>query len=238
MSVNWLSGFKRSRVFFSITMLVIMSITCGIFGFEYIDEREFAGIENQPQTKPTGNISLVVKVAPRVLEVHNDGELYKTYRIAVGKSKTPTPIGEWNVVWKDYNWGTGFGTRWMGLNVPWGIYGIHGTNKPWSIGQFASHGCIRMKNTDVEELFEWVPVGTLVRIEGRKMQVQRVLKYQITGSDVAMLQMKLRELGYLNTRADGIFGKVTEEAVSRFQIEHGLEANGIVNRSTLDLLGI
>jgi len=58
----------------------------------------------------------------------------------------------------------------MGLNVPWGIYGIHGTNKPWTIGQFASHGCIRMRNKDVEELFEWIPVGTNVLIEGRKMK--------------------------------------------------------------------
>lgn len=238
MNINRLSELKRSRIFFSVAMLLIMSLVCGILGFDYIDERELAGIENQPTTKPIGNVSLVVKVTPRVLEIHNDGELYKTYRIAVGKSKTPTPIGEWNVVWKDYNWGTGFGTRWMGLNVPWGIYGIHGTNKPWSIGQFASHGCIRMRNKDVEELFEWVSVGTPVRIEGRKIQIQRVLKYQNSGSDVAMLQMKLRELGYLSTRADGIFGKATEEAVSRYQVEHGLAATGIVNNSTLDLLGI
>lgn len=215
-----------------------MSIIGGILGFEYIDERDLAAIDNQPTTKPPGNISLVIKVPQRVLEVYNDGQIYKTYRVAVGKSKTPTPIGEWNVVWKDYNWGTGFGTRWMGLNVPWGIYGIHGTNKPWSIGQFASHGCIRMRNKDVEELFEWVPVGTPVRIEGKKIKVQRILKYQTAGPDVAVLQMKLRDLGFLSTRADGIFGKLTEDAVRVFQAEHGLESNGIVNKSTLDLLGI
>jgi len=69
-------------------------------------------------------------VPERILEVYNDGQLYKKYRVAVGKSETPTPVGEWKVVWKDYNWGSGFGTRWMGLNVPWGIYGIHGTNNP------------------------------------------------------------------------------------------------------------
>lgn len=232
------SNFKRSRIYFSIALLLIMSIVCGILGFEYIDDRELASIENQPKTKPPGEISIVIKANNRVLEVYSDKELYKTYRIAVGKSETPTPIGEWNVVWKDYNWGTGFGTRWMGLNVPWGIYGIHGTNKPWSIGQFASHGCIRMRNKDVEELFEWIPVGTPVRIEGRKIKVQRVLKYQVNGSDVAILQMKLKELGYLDARADGIFGKVTEEGVRAFQTEHGLEVTGIVNRPMLDMLGI
>lgn len=238
MSIASLSRLKRSQIFFSIALLLIMSLICGILGFEYMDERELAAIENQPTTKPPGDISITIKLSQRLLEVYNDGQLYKTYRIAVGKSQTPSPVGEWNVVWKDYNWGTGFGTRWMGLNVPWGIYGIHGTNKPWSIGQFASHGCIRMRNKDVEELFEWVPVGTPVRIEGRKIKVQRVLKYQVSGSDVAMLQLKLRDLGYMNTRADGIFGKVTEEAVKAFQAEHGLEANGIVNRAMLELLGI
>ena len=52
----------------------------------------------------------------------------------------------------------------MQLNVPWGIYGIHGTDKPWSIGQAVSHGCVRMYNQDAEELYGKVPVGTPVRI--------------------------------------------------------------------------
>lgn len=203
-----------------------------------MDERELTTADNQPNVRPDGTISIVIKIQQRVLELYNNGELYKTYKIAVGKSKTPTPIGEWNVVWKDYNWGTGFGTRWMGLNVPWGMYGIHGTNKPWSIGQFASHGCIRMRNKDVEELFEWIPIGTSVRIEGRKIQVKRILKYQSTGPDVVLVQMKLKDFGYLNTRADGIFGSVTEEAVRAFQAEHGLEATGVVNKSMIELLGI
>ena len=37
----------------------------------------------------------------------------------------------------------------------------------------------------------------------------------IAGPDVVRLQRKLKELGYLNTRADGIFGKVAEEAVQK-----------------------
>lgn len=229
---------KRPRVYYGMVIFLIMSIICGILGFEYIDEQELAGIENQPDSTPAGSVSITIKISERILEVYSDGELYKKYRIAVGKSDTPTPIGEWNVVWKAYNWGSGFGTRWMGLNVPWGIYGIHGTNKPWSIGQFASHGCIRMRNRDVEELFEWVPIGTPVRIEGRKMKVKRVLKYEMTGSDVALLQIKLRELGYLNSRADGIFGVITEDAVRRFQTEHGLEATGVVTKKIIELLGI
>lgn len=43
-------------------------------------------------------------------------------------------------------------------------YGIHGTNVPVSIGQAASHGCIRMRNADIEALAPLVPVGTPVYI--------------------------------------------------------------------------
>lgn len=221
--------------------ILVLGIFFSLLGFEYMDEAEFAALPpNQPTATPAGQLSLVIKINDRILEVHQDGQLYKKYRIAVGKGETPTPIGEWKVVWKDYNWGTGFGTRWMGLNVPWGIYGIHGTNKPWSIGQFASHGCIRMRNKDVEELFEWVAINTPVRIEGRKVKVQRDLKFKHMGSDVVLVQMKLKELGYLSAqeRADGIFGRATDEAVKRFQIEHGWQADGVVNKPLLELLGI
>lgn len=237
--INLLSvTLKRGRILFSVAVFVIMSLFFGLIGFEYMDEKELAAIDNQPATRPAGSLNIVINVARRNLEVYNDNQLYKTYRIAVGKSETPTPIGEWNVVWKDYNWGTGFGTRWMGLNVPWGIYGIHGTNKPWSIGQFASHGCIRMRNKDVEELFEWIPIGTPVRIEGRKIRVQRVLKYQTAGADVVLIQMKLKELGYLNARADGIYGNVTAEAVKAFQNDQGLEVTGVVDKVFVEKLGI
>jgi lipoprotein-anchoring transpeptidase ErfK/SrfK len=50
----------------------------------------------------------------------------------------------------------------MGLSIRG--YGIHGTNAPESIGHSASHGCIRMRNTDVEELFDLVDVGIPVQL--------------------------------------------------------------------------
>jgi hypothetical protein len=43
-------------------------------------------------------------------------------------------------------------------------YGIHGTNVPSSIGRNASHGCIRMRNRDVEQLFEMMSVGDEVEL--------------------------------------------------------------------------
>ncbi len=234
-----LSGVWRRRpLYLAVAGLVLAVLAAGFAAVDYADELELAAAPGQPASPPEGAVSLKINVVKRTLEVYDDGVLHKTYRVAVGKSRTPTPFGEWKVVWKDYNWGTGFGTRWMGLNVPWGTFGIHGTNKPWSIGSFASHGCIRMRNRDVEELFEWVRIGTPVVIEGGRTRVNRVLKYQSVGPDVVLAQLKLKELGYLESRADGIYGLVTEEAVKRFQRDRGLEENGVLGPDALTMLGV
>jgi lipoprotein-anchoring transpeptidase ErfK/SrfK len=111
-----------------------------------------------------------------------DGTVAKTYRVAVGMSAYPTPTGAFRIISKEKNptwnppnsaWARGMGpvppgpgnplgTRWMGLNSP-GI-GIHGTPSPSSIGTAASHGCIRMKIPEAEDLFDRVFVGTPVEI--------------------------------------------------------------------------
>ncbi|MEV3098568.1 L,D-transpeptidase [Paenibacillus larvae] len=67
-----------------------------------------------------------------------DGKRIKQFPVGLGKQKTPTPIGEFTVINKYKNWGSGFGTRWIGLNVPWGIYGIHGTNR-----QLSPYNCVK-----------------------------------------------------------------------------------------------
>ena len=48
------------------------------------------------------------------------------------------------------------------MTLSGGEYAIHGTNKPESIGKFASYGCIRMLNQDITDLFERVDVGAQV----------------------------------------------------------------------------
>lgn len=89
----------------------------------------------------------------------------KIYPIAVGKPETPTPTGIYHIITKVVNPGGVLGTRWMGLDIPNGPYGIHGTFQPDSIGKAISNGCIRMYNEDIEELFSQVRVGTTVAIE-------------------------------------------------------------------------
>ncbi len=159
----------------------------------------------------------------------------KTYPVAVGKPQTPTPLGNWTIVQKALNPGGPFGARWMRLSVPWGGYGIHGTNRPSSIGKAASHGCIRLYNADVIELYERTPLGTPVNIFG-KANTGRILSRGDEGKDVKELQKILKTLGYYRVKSDGRFGPVTEAAVIAFQGDNQLIADGIVGPYTYHAL--
>jgi lipoprotein-anchoring transpeptidase ErfK/SrfK len=114
-----------------------------------------------------------------------DGTVMKrirTYPIAIGQPAYPTPTGNYSVIQKQVNptwfppnsqWAAGLGpvppgpgnplgTRWIGTSAP--AIGMHGTPNPSSIGSMASHGCIRMYISDVENLYPRVEIGTPVFI--------------------------------------------------------------------------
>jgi lipoprotein-anchoring transpeptidase ErfK/SrfK len=186
---------------------------------------------------------LEIDVATRTIKLVEEGQVIVKYPVAVGKSETPTPLGEWRVVQKSTHWGNGFGTRWMGLNVPWGIFGIHGTDKPYSIGTYASHGCIRMFNRDVEKLYPQVPLGITVRIvENGKMFPKDLkpikLKKNSYGQQVVYVQSRLKELGIELDRADGRFGNMTELSIKYFQVWHGLKVTGEMDEETYRAMGM
>jgi len=118
---------------------------------------------------------ILVSLPECKLAVVEDGKVVKIYSVAVGKSSTPSPVGEFQVINRVaapsyYKPGlvipkgpeNPLGTHWIGLDSK--KIGIHGTNQPRSIGRRASHGCIRMKNEDVAELFSRVRVGDAVEI--------------------------------------------------------------------------
>ncbi|WP_434296148.1 L,D-transpeptidase [Clostridium sporogenes] len=107
---------------------------------------------------------IVINTKAHTLTLFRDNNVYKTYKVAVGKPSTPTPKGTFKIVNRAINPGGPFGARWLGLNIPYGDYGIHGTNNPSSIGKSVSNGCIRMFNNQVIELSNLVPIGTTVTI--------------------------------------------------------------------------
>lgn len=121
---------------------------------EKVQRTERAALLQQPVIK-------IVK-SRRTLILLNGSSPVKNYPVALGKPGTPTPLGNFAVATKIPNPGGVLGTRWMGLNFD--AYGIHGTNKPWLIGQLVSNGCVRMHNAHVEELYNFVRLGTPILI--------------------------------------------------------------------------
>lgn len=123
---------------------------------------------------------VIVDINSRKLRLIQDGRVVKTYPVAVGTAAHPTPRGKYEVIDKQYNpawyppnspWAAGLGpippgpgnplgTRWIGTSAD--AIGIHGTYADYSIGTAASHGCVRMHISDVEELFEEVSLGSTV----------------------------------------------------------------------------
>ncbi|NLG85447.1 MAG: L,D-transpeptidase family protein [Firmicutes bacterium] len=170
---------------------------------------------------------LVIDIHLRLLILLEGRRVVATFPVAVGKEGTPTPVGNYRISYIA-QWGGGFGTRFLGLDVPWGIYGIHGTNKPWTIGGYESHGCIRMFNEDVERLAAMVEVGTSVHIIGDPFYGTTALGPGEQGAPVVFLQRRLRQLGFYHGRADGYYGSATEKAVMAAQKAHGLPVTGRV----------
>lgn len=122
---------------------------------------------------------VLVSIADRRLAVIEDGKVLEYFPVAVGAAVSPSPTGEFEIVSRVANpayyhdgvvmaasENSPVGTRWIGLNLKG--YGIHGTNAPKSIGRAASHGCIRLKNQDVERLYAMLRVGDVVEIRGER----------------------------------------------------------------------
>ena len=127
------------------------------------------------ESKARSERRIVVSIPDRKLALLENNHVVKIYDVAVGAAVRPSPRGEFQIARRLENptyykpgvmigpgAGNPLGTRWVGLNVKG--FGIHGTNRPDSIGHDASHGCIRLRNRDIEELFARVKVGDRVSL--------------------------------------------------------------------------
>jgi|SRR5579871_277384 len=147
--------------------------------------------ENRGQTARR----IVVSIPDRKLAVIESGQIVRIFSTAVGAERTPSPSGSYRIVQRlsDPTWYTKgrivppgksnpLGTRWLGLSAKG--YGIHGTNNPLSIGHNVSHGCIRMRNRDVEQLFSMVSVGDAVELYSeRTPEVESIFGSVSAGED-------------------------------------------------------
>jgi hypothetical protein len=135
---------------------------------------------------------------------YEDGKLVKRYKVGIGRNFEETPVGQFKVAVKvlDPTWyPTGrkpvppgpanpLGTRWIGLGRTG--YGVHGTNVPWTIGSPCSGGCVRLVNSEAEELFERVRLGTPVEIVYDQIEF---VHDQATGEDTLIIWSDLYHYG-------------------------------------------
>jgi lipoprotein-anchoring transpeptidase ErfK/SrfK len=127
--------------------------------------------------------AIVVRLDVLMLDLYEGLDVSRNYTVGVGALRFATPPGAYHVKSKAKNpsWNNP-GSAWArympryiapgprnplgtrALRLDRGHLVIHGTPQPWTIGRRASHGCIRMRRDDVEQLYEIVPQGTPVFI--------------------------------------------------------------------------
>ncbi len=115
-----------------------------------------------------------VSTTAHQLRLYKGGQLIRTYPAATGTGGTPTPHGLFyltellaptNSGYGPYAYGlSGFSTVLTSFGGGPGQIGLHGTDQANSIGQSASHGCVRLSNTDITTLAKMLPLGTPVHI--------------------------------------------------------------------------
>ena len=133
--------------------------------------------------------TIVVRIDENTLSLYDGFDVIRTWSVATAMPGWITPQGDWNLYRKAVNptwynpaldsWGADLpavvpggptapmGTRALYITAP-GLIRIHGTPADDSIGTYASHGCIRMHNWEIEELYPMVPVGTRVIVVGTR----------------------------------------------------------------------
>lgn len=131
--------------------------------------------------------AVYVSLKERKVYLYKNGKLVKTYRAAVGKAGYSTPRGNFKINLKRYrpvwynpggSWAKNMparigpsasnplGLRALNLNV--GLIRIHGTSNTGSLGRAASHGCVRLSNSSIVDLYKRVKLGTPVYIRNLK----------------------------------------------------------------------
>ena len=113
-------------------------------------------------------LSIAIDKESNSLSVISEDKIIRNYKVALGKADT-TPEGILRISKKVVNPDKNilkednvYGTRAMELSNM--NYAIHGTNTPATIGENVSQGCIRLNNSDMEELYAMIPLNTAVEI--------------------------------------------------------------------------
>lgn len=155
----------------------LSTIAAMTFALTFVRPSRAADTARVPGASVTRRV--VVSLPDRKLALIENDQIVRVYSVAVGAAVSPSPVGTFSIVNRVSNpayYKTGkvvgpgsrnpVGRRWIGLSAKG--YGIHGTDAPASIGLAKSHGCIRLRNRDVEQLFELVRAGDVVELHAER----------------------------------------------------------------------
>lgn len=233
---------RKSEGSYLLTLLAIIILVMGSYIYIHLIRKDMDSKYVYTKNK-SQKITILIEVDKKQLKLidRENESIIETYTIATGKPSSPTPLGTFRIVEKGH-WGEGFGSRWMGINVPWGKYGIHGTNKPNSIGSNVSAGCIRMRNTDVEEIYSKVKKDTIVIITnglyGPFGNGFRDLRPGDRGADVMEVQKRLAQKGYYDGTLDGIYGEGMKLSLINFLKDKDIPLTDKIDSKIYDSIGI
>ncbi|TMW69887.1 L,D-transpeptidase family protein [Alteribacter natronophilus] len=227
-----------------------------------------------PAASASSDQLIIINKKNNQLVFYENSKLVKTFPVATGRTASLTPEGSFKVVNKIKNrpYYKGnipggdpknpLGKRWIGIDANGtrgDTYAIHGNNNPASIGTYASAGCVRMHNSDVEWLFSKVKISTKVVIVNSSNSFNQIAKangYTVSdgkntavpvsggttlrlgskGEAVKDLQRQLEAAGYSTKGIDGSFGPATQAAVRKFQSDKKLKVDGIAGPQTRNAL--
>ncbi|MGK7931277.1 MAG: L,D-transpeptidase [Microcystaceae cyanobacterium] len=143
-----------------------------------VSSEQTTGVSPEEKVQAT---HLVLSLQEKKVYAYQNSQLLKSFPVAIGKKGWETPKGNFKVLQlvKDPVWqnpwngkisppgpNSPLGERWIGFWTDGKNYiGFHGTPGEHLIGQAVSHGCVRMRNKDIKELFELVPMGIPVTVK-------------------------------------------------------------------------
>lgn len=138
-----------------------------------------------------GDPFVIVNKSKNEMALIDDNRVQTIVSVGTGKTKELTPEGLFTVVVKAkypyYRKGSiasgdpanPLGARWIGFDAngtDGRIFGIHGTNRPESIGKYVSEGCIRSQNEVITTLFPLIPLGTKILVTSSKKTYEKLAR--------------------------------------------------------------
>ena len=196
-------------------------------------ENSIGGADKATDIQVNNNIKrwVLINIPAHSLRLYDNDKCIEMYPVGVGKIETKTPVGFYKVMEKIVNptWtdpadvsvvipsgeDNPLGYRWIGIG---GNYGIHGTNRPDSVGHYVSNGCVRMVEADVEKVFDKVEVGTEVQIMYNRLVIDKTFDGRVAyyiypdGYDMQNLTVDFVKQGL---KGYGIADFITDEAVAK-----------------------